>query len=84
VAFVVKFLTFSFFIVYFEQEDGWPNHMKCINARRLTADIYMTRTVEIAEEKSPKAPSLMICRTTGNVRYAAPVKKCLSRLAEAV
>jgi hypothetical protein len=53
--------------------------MKCINARRLTVDIYMTRTGGIAGGKSPKEPSLMICPTTGNVRYAVPVKKCLGR-----
>ena len=42
----------------------------------------MIRTEEIAEVKSPKGPSLKIYRTTGNVRCAAPAKKCLSHWAD--
>jgi hypothetical protein len=42
----------------------------------------MIRTEATAEGKSPEAPGLKTCRTTGNARCAAPAKKCLTRWAD--
>ena len=75
-----KFLVFVRTSLHWE--DGWLLRRKCINARRLAADIFMIRTEGTAGEKFPKEPGLKICRMTGNARYAVPAKKCLNHLAD--